>query len=124
MINSKSKYRILIISLIFLLTLSCNKDQKIERLLNSEDKQDLIEGAFEAGKSGNKKFIPLLLKNANDPRITHNLHFKGMSVYQSKMNALKKILKQQPTADITSEPDSTVIKFYIKVASSDLQRGQ
>lgn len=120
----KSKYRFFILTLLFLLAASCNKEQKIERLLNSEDKQDLIEGAFEAGETGNKKFIPLLLKNANDPRITHNLRFKGMSVYQSKMNALKKILKQQPTVAITYKPDSTVIKFYTKATNLDLQSGR
>lgn len=124
MINLKPKNYIIILTLVFFLMLSCNKDKKIEKLLNSEDKQDLIEGTFEAGETGNEKFIPLLLKNANDPRVSTDIHFKGISVYQSKMIALKKILKQQPTVDITRKPDSTVIKFYTKATNLDLQPGR
>jgi hypothetical protein len=55
---------------------SCgNNDNKIIRLLNSEHKDDVISGAYMAGESSNKQFVPLLLKNANDVRTSTNLRF-------------------------------------------------
>ena len=72
----------------------------------------LYWGQKKAGESGNKEFVTLLLKNADDWRTSTRLSFKGVSVYKSKMEALKKILKKEPPVKITSIPDSTVIKFY------------
>lgn len=99
--------------LLLLLILSCNKNEKIYSLLSSHDKNDLISGAYKAGESGKKEFIPLLLKNADDFRTTTNLKFKGITVYQQKMIALKNIFKVEPPNRITSLPDSSIIKFYI-----------
>jgi hypothetical protein len=110
--KSKTVCFSIIFSLILFIASSCNSDEKIEKLLRSNDKEDMIEGAYRAGETGNKKFVPLLLRNAYDPRGTTNLKFKGISVYQSKMGALKKILKQEPPVTITRKPDSLVIKFY------------
>lgn len=39
-----------------------------------------------------------------------------MSVYQVKMNAMKKITGIAPPNKTTSEPDSIDIKFYLNVA--------
>lgn len=100
--------------------LSCGDNKDIETLLRSEDTNDLVEGAFMAGESGNKKFTPLLLKNANDPRISHHLRFKGLSVYQQKMEALRKIYKQAPPVEISWTPDSLVIRYYTKLAQKKI----
>jgi hypothetical protein len=89
-----------------------NSDRRIQNLLNSNKTDDLILGAYKAGKSEDKKFIPLLLKNAADARTTTNFRFKGFSVYQEKMIALKKIFKTEPPLRIENIPDSNVIKFY------------
>lgn len=92
--------------------IACNEDKKITKLLNSDKSQDLIIGAFKAGETGDKKFVPLLLKNANDQRSTTHINYQGITVYQAKMQALEDIFKQKPPVKITRNPDSLVIKFY------------
>lgn len=94
-----------------------NSDKEIFRLLNSEQPKDLIIGAFQAGESKEKIFVPLLLKNANDPRVCADIKFKGFSVYQEKMIAIGKILNVDPPVEITNIPDSVIINFYIHAAS-------
>lgn len=97
--------------LLFIIT-SCNKDEEIKSLLNSKNVYEIIEGASEAGHSGDKKYIPLLLLNAGDQRATTKLKFKGYSIYQEKMYALKTILHVKPPDTITSIVDSINIKFF------------
>ena len=102
---------ILVCTLVF--AISCQNDREILNLLNSQEKEDIIRGAYLAGESGDKKFSPMLLKNVNDVRTSTNLKFKGYNVYQEKMIALNKIYKQSPPVQITNKPDSVIIKFYI-----------
>ena len=99
-----------ILAILFLL--SCNHTDDIVTLLNSEETNDVILGAFKAGKSGNIKYIPLLIENADDRRMSTDIKFKGVTVYQSKMIALKKIYKKEPPAKITYKVDSSVIIFF------------
>jgi len=91
--------------------MSCQNKKRIYSLLNSNDKNDVIIGAYLAGESGKKEFAPLLLKNAWDERTSTNIQFKGFTVYQEKMIALKKIYKKDPPNVITYMPDSSVIHF-------------
>jgi hypothetical protein len=95
----------------------CSNNDKIIELLSSNAKEDKILGSYKAGKSGNKDFVPLLIKDFADPRVSTNIQFKGFSVYQEKAIALWKILKKSPPAKITADPDSIVIKFYIELAT-------
>lgn len=103
---------ILLFSCILNGTISCNDDEKIIKLLDSAEKYDIMCGAYEAGESHDKKFVPYLLKKTDDPRISHGLEFKGSSVYQQKMIALRKIFKTEPPVAINYRPDSVIIKFY------------
>jgi hypothetical protein len=107
----KNKF-IMIAILVFF---SCNEEVEICKLLNSKDKEEIIRGAFEAGNTGDKKYIPLLLGNANDCRRSTNLKFKGYSVYQAKMIAIKKISKMESPVTIGRMPDSLVIKYYMSL---------
>ena len=102
-----------------LIIISCNNDHKIIRLLQSSEKEDIIYGAYLAGESNEKKFVPLLLDSAADPRRSTNLRFLGISIYQSKMGALSKILKKEPPVKLTRDVDSVIIKFYIDLAKED-----
>ena len=107
--------------MIILAFFSCNKDKddkEICKLLNSKDKDEIIKGAFEAANTGNKKYIPLLLKNANDNRRSINIKFKGYSVYQAKMLAIKKISKKEPPRIIDKLSDSLIINYYILLYKS------
>lgn len=107
---------ILLILPIALIMDSCENRDRIIDLLRSQEKDDVIKGAYLAGESGNKEFVPLLLNNAWDFRRSTNLRFKGYSVYEEKMIALKKLFGKAPSVKITFEPDSTVIDFYINLS--------
>lgn len=107
---------LLIVATICICHLIAHSDWQIERLLNSTHTTNQVKGAYRAGESGNKIFIPLLLKNADDPSTSTNISFYGATVYQQKMLALQKIFKQAPPTPISDKPDSVVIKFYIELA--------
>ena len=94
---------------------SCNTDKEIIELLKSKNKDEIILGAKKAGASGKLEFVPYLLDNAVDWRMSTNISFKGVTVYQAKMKALQKIFKEFPPTEITYKPDSSVIKFYISL---------
>ena len=91
---------------------------KIHYLLLSLDKNDLILGAYKAGESGEKEFVPLLLKKGDDSRMSTNLKFKGITVYQSKMIALRKIFMKAQPVDVIYKTDSNVINYYIQLDNS------
>lgn len=93
----------------------CNSDSRIINLLNSNTDDNIINGATKAGKKGDRKFIALLLKNAADERMSTHLFFKGVTVYQAKMEALQKIFKVSPPVEITYKADSAIIKFYTEL---------
>jgi len=112
--------KLLIVTVLLVACKSSDNDIKI--LLQSKNVEDRIEGAYKAGESGKEKFIPYLLMNADDPGRSTQLQFKGFSVYQEKVIALKKILKVEPPVKITRDPDSTVIRFYIKAASKYVKK--
>ncbi|MNL65279.1 hypothetical protein D3C87_1895900 [compost metagenome] len=67
------------------------------------------------GENRDTSFISELVKDPYNPRVTYHLEFKGMSIYQSKMGALRKITGVPPPKKITREPDSSVVKFYMYV---------
>jgi hypothetical protein len=111
------KYIIFIGALALLFFNGCDRDKKITDLLSSNETEDVILGAYKAGESGDKKFVSLLLRDANDQGTSTNTKFKGITVYQAKMIALKKIFKEEPPVKITYKNDSTVIRFYRKLAN-------
>lgn len=112
----KGKFLLFSLLLIFI---GCNSDDEIFRLLNISNKNDLILGAYKASKSKNRKFVTLLLKNADDRRMSTNIRFKGFTVYQEKMFALEQIFQKSPPAPISWSTDSVVIKFYLDLASHE-----
>jgi len=112
MVNKKLAF------IIFICAISCESNRNIIKLLNSKDKDELIEGAYLAGESGNKKYSSLLLKNADDVRTSTNLKFKGYTVYQEKMIALSKIYNKKPPIEINERVDSSIIIFYIQLSQS------
>ena len=114
-----SRYLFVIIVLLFLCKCK-SENNKISELLRSTQKDDIIYGAFLASNSNNEDFVPLLLKDANDIRSTTMLKFKGKSVYQEKMIALKKIYKISPPRKITMDPDSVIINYYDSIYISKL----
>src|SRR4051812_35379615 len=104
------------IFLILLILISCNQDERIINLLKSNDTTDVIIGANEAGRTGNVKYVYLLLNDPYNAQTSTNVRYKGISIYQAKMWALQSILKANPPENITNEPNPTIIKFYTIIA--------
>ncbi|WP_282160412.1 hypothetical protein [Ulvibacterium marinum] len=113
---SNKIFSVLLVSIL----LSCgykNRDtEQIKELLLSESIDDVFEGNFLAGKQKEEGLVYLILKDADDPKIIHNIKYKGMSIYQSKMMALKNISGLEPTSQITHKPDSSIVAFYTEWA--------
>ena len=112
-------YKLAFFLLLFTILISCNNEKEITRLLKSNDKENIILGAYKAGESKEKKYVILLLENTDDKRVSINIRFKGFSVYQEKMIALKKIFATEPPKEITAEPDSIIINFYTNLMCLD-----
>lgn len=87
----------------------------IIELLNSKDIADNMEAYFLIGETKDVSFINEVVKYPYNPRITHHLCYKGMSVYQTKMGALRKITGVFPPKRVNYKPDSLVVKFYFSL---------
>lgn len=100
--------------LILIISISCaTKDtERISTLLKSDDPGNLIQAYYLIGENRDLDFIKEVISNPYDPRVTNVSDYKGMSVYQSKMIALRKITKLDPPHKITYQPDSVVVNFY------------
>ncbi|AFD07511.1 hypothetical protein Solca_2472 [Solitalea canadensis DSM 3403] len=106
----------LIITLIIFCNCSHKNDRvKIVELLNSTYVGDNIKAYYLIGESRDTSFIRELVKDPYDSRVTNNLEFKGISVYQAKMIALRKLTGVPPPKIITYEPDSLIGEFYINL---------
>lgn len=109
--------RILIKYLILILCISCNNGEKVDienvkKLIASKNVNEIVEGYFIIGETNQTIFINDMFININDARISHHYRFKGISVYQSKMIALRKISGLKSPYKITSKPDKRIICFY------------
>ncbi len=110
--------RLLLISLFLI---SCNQNyqmtrERIEALISSTDKGKVIEGFYLIGETKDTSFVMAIFNNPGDPRVTNLRKFKGISVYQAKMTAMKKITGIEPPMEITYRPDTTIINFYFRLA--------
>jgi hypothetical protein len=108
--------KLILIAFTFIIASCDNKNgynrNEIEKLIKSDDPSDLVNGYFQIGEHQDTTFLLQLTKDMYDPRVTHEVKFKGMSVYQSKMIALKKISDLKPPAEISYKPDSAIVNFY------------
>lgn len=112
----KKTVRILTIVVLFKFTFCKDNRNKISNLLSSDDKDSIMNGIYMVGEARDTSFVGEILKNPFDTRISHNLRFKGMSLYRQKMIAMKKLTDSIPPNKITDTPDSTVIQFYLEIA--------
>lgn len=97
--------------LLFCCSCGQKKYQKVDLL--SDDIVKIDKACFELGEAKDTSAVRLLLNHIKDPRITHNLHFKGASVYQCRIGALRKISGLDFEKKITHEIDTNAINFYI-----------
>ena len=88
------------------------EEPAVEALLRSPSATDVIRGVYAIGVARDTSQVPYLLSDPNDVRISHSAQFLGISVYQAKMGALKKISGLAPPRPIGYRPDSGVVAFY------------
>lgn len=97
--------------LLFCCSCDQKKDYKVDLL--SDDIVKIDKACFELGEAKDTSAVQLLLNHLKDPRITNNLNFKGMSVYQCRIGALRKISGLDFEKKITHKIDTDAINFYI-----------
>jgi hypothetical protein len=97
-----------------LILLSCNSTEKYKQNLRSDNVTAICEACYELGKLRDTSAIKLLLTGILDPRVSNDLRFKGMSVAQCRLRALKKI----SNIDVIKKenayiPDTAAVNFYL-----------
>ena len=85
-------------------------------MLKSSDIEEIIKATSYISDNRDTNMVGELLAHTFDPRITHLVTHKGMSVYQIKMAAMHKVTGISPPNRTTYKPDSVNIKFYLKFA--------
>lgn len=97
---------------------SYNRDE-VELMLNSDNATQLIKAYYLIGEHKDTTFVKNLFLNIEDVRVSHDLKFKGISVYQSKMIALKKIYKIEFPNSLSKEVDKSLVDFYREIATNN-----
>lgn len=113
------KYTLINISLLFLSCSFLSREKKIHDLLNSDNKTNIIKACNLMSNISDTLFVPKLLETPYDSRVSHHKKYYGVSVYQAKMNALKRISNQSPPNTINYKVDTTNVKFYLKWAAKN-----
>jgi len=112
------KYFKIYLCFLFIILSSCenNNNEEVQKFLNSNDKTQIIRGCSLIKDKKDTIFVKSLLSNINDSRISHDLEFYGISVYEAKIKALKRISGLTPPNVITYKIDSLNMNFYKKWA--------
>jgi len=102
-----------LVSILFFQSCSHKYDrQKIWALIKSDSVNSIIEATIEIQEAKDTGMVDALMYKSEDPLITHLSKYKGMSVYQIKMLALKSVTGIAPPKEITYTVDTAVIHFY------------
>lgn len=93
-----------------------SKKDKIVKFLKSNEVDSLMQGIYMVGETKDTTFVDKILQDPIDTRISHHLRFKGMSLYRQKMLTMRKLTGTPPPHEITDQPDSIIVQFYIEKA--------
>ena len=110
--RNKFIFSVLIIS--FLIS-SCHDYKKD---LESKNKTEIMEACYKLGEARDTSAVKLLLTKIIDWRMSTNFRFKGMTVYQCKVGALKKISGIEVFYNY--KPDTAIANVYLNWA---IQKG-
>lgn len=121
--SSQMKIEIIIKGILILLIIqSCsalkNDKEKIWIMMKSDNIDSIIDATIAIEKVKDTSMFEAILYNPYDPRITHRLNYKGMSVYQIKMEALQYLTGEKAPKEITYMPDSSIVFFYRQVVKN------
>jgi hypothetical protein len=107
--------KIIIVACIFFVSCGDKRYEsrrKINQLICSKNPCDIIEANFIIGETRDSLYVPALLKDIYDPRVCAvRLTFKGISVYSSKMGALRKLLFPRLHFNIETG-DTSMVKYF------------
>jgi hypothetical protein len=113
MTNTKT---LLLFSGLFIL-FSCSSNKKYKQDLFSDNVAKICKACYELGEAKDTSAIKPLLTRILDPRISHDIRFKGMSVAECRLGTLKKISNIDALKkDNTYIPDTAAAKFYLNWA--------
>ena len=103
------------ILLLILIFLSCTKESETKMLngLKSCNKDSICIASYYFGERKNRNVVLYLLNGIEDGRISHDIRYKGMTVYYCKMIALKKISGLNINVTQSEKPDSKKIQKFI-----------
>ncbi len=114
--NKKQKeIAILLLTTSLLLSLfSCSKYDRTEinKMLVSDDKNNIMEAIYQIGEKKDSFYNDKLLELAYDPRVSHLRKYLGMSIHYGCIVALKKITNKIPPNKMSYEVDTQNIVFY------------
>lgn len=107
--------RTIFFSIFLLLFLSCQNTKRSEIIngLNSDKPAEIINACRLIGKDSDSSIVFMLLEHPFDARVSNDLRFKGISVYQAKMHAFERVSGLQPPNDVTYQLDSANVHFYV-----------
>ncbi|MGD9992553.1 MAG: hypothetical protein AB7S69_04570 [Salinivirgaceae bacterium] len=89
------------------------ENRDISDLIKSSRLEDKMRAYYLIGETKDTNYISFLIEDLGNPKISNHLNFKGMSVYQCKINALRKFSNFDPPNEVTYKPDSVNIDFYV-----------
>jgi hypothetical protein len=110
------QYSVLMSIVLLFSSIGCNRSEKIEEMLKSEDKTEIIEGCSKIHGIADTIFIGLILKKPYDIRISHDFRFKGTTVHKAKVRAMERISGLAPPNPVTFSADTVNVEFYKKWA--------
>ena len=84
----------------------------INALLKSKKACDIIQANFLIGELRDSLYIDTLFKDIYNRQVCPgHPNFKGFSIYQSKIGALRKIACIDSAFKVTNKPDSAIVNF-------------
>jgi cell division protein FtsL len=108
---------LLLLIVVSVVLFSCSPTYKYKEDLLSNDVASICKACYELGKAKDTSAVKLLLTRILDPRISHDLRFKGMSVAQCRTAALTKISKINVLRKGNEYmPDTAAVYFYLEWA--------
>ena len=97
-----------------LILFSCNSTEKYKQDLPSDNVTAICKACYELGEAKDTSSVKLLLTRILDPRVSNDLRFKGMSVAQCRLGALRKISNIDVIKKEKSYiPDTAAVDFYL-----------
>jgi hypothetical protein len=109
----KSIIQIKLVIPIICFFISCKTNKvDIVRMNRSGNKDSIFIATELIHKSNDSSLFKELLFGIYDSRVSNNLHYKGMSIYQAKIQVLQDVTGKKAPHKITYEIDSTNVMFY------------